>query len=67
LSRYSQYAFTFEEVQTGLGAVDAMLQKLRPTPACKSGGRRPLPAYLERAEVIIEPGDQPCPWAPATG
>jgi len=26
----SQYAFTFEEVQTGLGAVDAMLQKLLP-------------------------------------
>lgn len=26
----NQYAFTFEEVQTGLGTVDAMLQKLSP-------------------------------------
>ena len=56
----SQYAFTFEEVQTGLGAVDAMLQKLSPTPPRKSGGRRPLPAHLERVEEIIEPDDQPC-------
>ena len=56
----SQYAFTFEEVQTGLGAVEAMLRKLSPTPPRKSGGRRPLPAHLERVEEIIEPDDQPC-------
>jgi len=56
----SQYAFTFEEVQTGLGAVDAQLQKSHPTPARKSGGRRPLPAHLERVEEVIEPEDQPC-------
>lgn len=56
----SQYAFTFEEVQTGLGAVDAQLEKLRPTPERKSGGRRPLPAHLERVEEIIEPEDRPC-------
>ncbi|MCB1512799.1 MAG: transposase, partial [Hyphomicrobiaceae bacterium] len=56
----SQYAFTFEEVQTGLGAVDAQLEKLRTTPERKSGGRRPLPAHLERIEEIIEPDEQPC-------
>lgn len=55
-----QYAFAFEEVQTGLGAVDAMLEKLRPTPSRQSGGRRPLPAHLERVEEVIEPEDQPC-------
>jgi len=56
----SQYAFAFEEVQTGLGAIEAGLDKLQATPARKSGGRRPLPAHLERVEEIIEPSEQPC-------
>ena len=56
----SQYAFAFEEVQTGLAAVESKLEKLRPTPARKSGGRRPLPAHLERVEEVIEPEDNIC-------
>ena len=56
----SQYAFAFEEVQTGLGAVEAKLEKLGSTPARKSGGRRPLPAHLERIEEIIEPEERAC-------
>jgi transposase len=56
----SQYAFSFEEVQTGLGAVEAKLDSLRPKAASRSGGRRPLPAHLERVEEIIEPAEQTC-------
>ena len=53
----SQYAFAFEEVQTGLAAVEARLETLRPSPG-KPGGRRPLPADLERIEEVIEPEEQ---------
>jgi len=56
----SQYAFAFEEVQTGIGVVDAQIEKLQPSLARKSGGRRALPAHLERIEEIIEPKDQTC-------
>jgi len=56
----SQYAFAFEEAQTGLGAVEAKLESLAPKTERKSGGRRPLPAHLERIEEIIEPDAQPC-------
>lgn len=55
----SQYAFAFEEVQTGIAAVEAGLEKLRPSPG-KPGGRRPLPAHLERIEEVIEPEEQTC-------
>ena len=34
------------------------LEKLGSTPARKSGGRRPLPAHLERIEEIIEPEER---------
>ena len=63
----SQYAFAFEEVQTGLAAVESKLEKLRPTPARKSGGRRPLPAHLERIEEVIEPEDKICSCGAALG
>jgi transposase len=55
----SQHAFAFEEVQTGLAAVEARLETLRPSPG-KPGGRRPLPAHLERIEEVIEPEEQIC-------
>lgn len=56
----SQYAFAFEEAQTGLGAVEAKLESLAPKKERKFGGRRPLPAHLERVEEIIEPDAAPC-------
>ncbi len=56
----SQYAFSFEEVQTGLGAVEAKLEILRTRAAHKSGGRRPLPAHLERIEEVIDPEPLTC-------
>jgi transposase-like protein len=36
----SQYAFAFEEFQTGLAAVEARLEKLRPPPSKPAGGVR---------------------------
>ncbi len=56
----AQGAFLFEEAQTGLGALEARLESLRPKKERKSGGRRALPAHLERVEEIIEPEDTPC-------
>lgn len=55
----SQYAFAFEELQTGVAAVEARLDTLRP-PTGKPGGRRPLPAHLEQIEKVMEPEEQIC-------
>ena len=48
-------------MQTGLAAVEAKLESLQPKAARKSGGRRPLPAHLERIEEVIEPAALACP------
>ena len=56
-----QHAFAFEEVQTGLGAAEAKLASARPTGERRpGGGRRLLPAHLERIEEILEPAMTPC-------
>jgi transposase len=41
-------------------AGEAKLESLTPKSERKSGGRRPLPAHLERVEEIIEPHAAPC-------
>jgi transposase len=56
----SQYAFAFEEVQTALGEIEVKLDRLEPKNKKKPGGRRPLPAHLERVEEIIEPEETIC-------
>lgn len=57
-----QQAFAFDEVETGLGAVEAELE------AAKSAGerqraarpRKAFPAHLERVEIVIEPETIAC-------
>jgi transposase len=57
-----QHAFVFEDIQTGLEAVEAQLDEAqkprRPRPARP---RKPLPPHLQRIEVVIEPPPSPCP------
>ncbi|HZS81327.1 MAG TPA: IS66 family transposase [Stellaceae bacterium] len=56
-----QHAFAFEEVQTGLGALEAKLDATVKAPRERAPRRRkPLPAHLERVEVVIEPEMWPC-------
>lgn len=56
-----QHAFAFEEIQTGLGAVEATLDATAKTPAPRSPRpRRKLPSHLERVEVVIEPDVTTC-------
>lgn len=51
-----QHGFAFEEIQTGLGAVEATLSAAVKTPAPRTPRpRKKLPAHLERVEVVIEP------------
>jgi transposase len=56
-----QHAFVFDELETGLGAITAELNK----PMGKSASSRPprprkeFAAHLERIEVVIEPEDMP--------
>lgn len=56
-----QRAFAFEEIQTGLGAIEAKLDAaVRLDPKRTARPRKPLPAHLERIEVVIEPEATPC-------
>jgi transposase len=51
-----QHEFTFEEIQTGLGAVEAKLDTItKPALRRAPRPRKKLPAHLERIEVVIEP------------
>jgi hypothetical protein len=51
-----QHEFAFEEIQTGLGAIEAALDAVAKTPQVRSPRpRKKLPAHLERIEVVIEP------------
>lgn len=56
-----QYQFVFDEIDTGLAAISAELErgggKARPPRAPRP--RKAFPAHLERVEVIIEPDDAP--------
>lgn len=54
-----QLVLLFEEVATGVGALEAEIRKGRPkSSSSPSRPRKSLPAHLERIEVVIEP-DEP--------
>lgn len=56
-----QHEFAFEEIQTGLGAVEATLDAVaNPSQPRAPRPRKRLPAHLERIEVIIEPEIASC-------
>jgi transposase len=56
-----QHAFAFEEIQTGLGTIEAMLDAAAKTPQARvPRPRKKLPAHLERLEVVIEPDMATC-------
>ncbi len=56
-----QHAFAFEEIQTGLGAIEATLDATAKTPRARAPRpRKKLPAHLERVEVVIEPEITAC-------
>jgi transposase len=52
-----QQAFAFDEVQTGLGAVEAELEAAKPTNERRRSARprKAFPAHLERVEIVVEP------------
>jgi transposase len=56
-----QSAFVFDELQTGLAAVQAELNKRQGPDKAKRAARprKGFPAHLERVEIIIEPEDLP--------
>ena len=57
-----QQAFAFEEVETGLGAVEAELETAKPTGERRRSGRsrKAFPAHLERVEIVVEPETLAC-------
>lgn len=58
-----QQAFAFDEVQTGLGMIEAELAVARPTGERRQREARPrkaFPAHLERVEIVIEPEAVAC-------
>ncbi|RWP30322.1 IS66 family transposase [Mesorhizobium sp.] len=57
-----QQAFAFDEVQTGLGAIEAELEAARSTGERRraSRPRKAFPAHLERVEIIVEPETVAC-------
>jgi len=56
-----QSAFVFDEIETGLAAVQAELDKRQGSDKTKRAARprKGFPAHLERVEIIIEPEDLP--------
>ena len=56
-----QHEFAFEEIQTGLGAVEATLDAIaKPSQPRASRARKKLPAHLERVEIVVEPETTSC-------
>jgi transposase len=57
-----QQAFAFDEVQTGLGAIEAELDAAKPTgePRRAARPRKAFPAHLERVDIVIEPATVTC-------
>jgi transposase len=57
-----QQAFAFDEIQTGLGAIEAELEAARPAGERRraSRPRKAFPAHLERVEIVIEPETVAC-------
>jgi transposase len=51
-----QHAFAFEEIQTGLGAIEATLDAVaKPSQPRAPRPRKQFPAHLDEIEVVIEP------------
>jgi transposase len=59
---FDQQAFAFEEVQTGLGAIEAELGTAKPSGERRRSARprKAFPAHLERVEIVIEPEAATC-------
>jgi transposase len=55
-----QIDFVFDEVQTGLGAVEAELDRAAPQRERAPRQRKAFPAHLERVEVVVEPEIAAC-------
>lgn len=55
-----QHQFVFDEIQTGLAAIEARLEAIGPARAPAARTRKTLPAHLERVEETIEPDPAPC-------
>lgn len=57
-----QQAFVFDEVQTGLGAIEAEMEAAKPASERQRHPRRSraFPAHLERVEIVVEPEDIAC-------
>ncbi len=58
-----QQAFAFDEIQTGLGMIEAELDAARPSGERRQRAARPrkaFPAHLERVEIVIEPEAVAC-------
>jgi len=58
-----QQAFAFDEIQTGLGMIEAELDAARPSGERRQRAARPrkaFPAHLERVEIVIEPETVAC-------
>jgi transposase len=54
-----QYAFVFEELETGLSEIIAPLEKKAESEPRATRGRKGFAAHLERIEIVIEPTDPP--------
>ena len=52
-----QEAFAFDEVQTGLGAIEAELEAAKPASEHRRPARprKAFPVHLERVEIVVEP------------
>lgn len=55
-----QHAFAFEEIETGVAAIEANLAAANPTRVRTARPRKALPGHLPRIEVVIEPDATPC-------
>ena len=55
-----QIDLVFDEVGTGLGRIEAELDRVAPKPVREPRPRKALPAGLERVEVVIEPDELAC-------
>ncbi len=55
-----QHQFVFDEIQTGLAAIEAKLEAANPERPRTPSVRKALPAHLERVEEIVEPDPAPC-------
>ncbi len=56
-----QHAFAFEEIETGVAAIEASLEAVKPERTERTPRlRKTLPPHLPRIEVVVEPNASPC-------